>query len=198
MVLGYHLVFGAYGFWLPNDPRGSGSWHVWAEHLKRFGSATRLDDRSRSVAGREHDSRLRRAAKQNLKYPAVKFTGLQARAIGVGFGEYVAKHHITVWACSILPTHVHLVIARHKFKIEFIAERLKLAATQQLVRDRLHPLAHLLEPGSPLPTCWQRKAWHPFLRTSGDVRSRIRYVDDNPLQEGKPRQHWPFVVPYIG
>lgn len=25
MVLAYHVIFGAYGFWLPNDPRGSWS-----------------------------------------------------------------------------------------------------------------------------------------------------------------------------
>src|SRR4051794_38145201 len=77
MILGYHLVFGAYGFWLPNDPRGSGSWHVWAEHLRQFGPATRLEDRSRSVARKDHDWRMRLAAKGRLKYPAVKFTGVQ-------------------------------------------------------------------------------------------------------------------------
>src|SRR5262245_24194791 len=109
MVLGYHLVFGAYGFWLPNDPRGSGSWRVWAEHLRRFGPATGLEQRSQSVASKGHDRRLRFAAKQALKYPAVRFTGVQAKAIGdgFGFGEYARKKGIIVWACSILPVHVH-------------------------------------------------------------------------------------------
>jgi REP element-mobilizing transposase RayT len=199
MVLGYHLVFGAYGFWLPNDPRGSGSWHVWAEHLRRFGPATGLEERSRSVANNDHDWRLRLAAKQALKYPAVKFTGVQAKAIGDGFAENIRKKGIIVWACSILSVHVHLVIGRHQsLSIEFIAERLKLAATQQLVRERLHPFAHLQGPGGSLPTCWQRKAWHPFLRTPSDIRARIGYVEDNPSKEGKPRQRWPFVVPYDG
>lgn len=59
MVLGYHVCFGAYGFWLPNDPRGSGSSHVWADHLKPFGPATGLDDRSRSVARKDHDRQRR-------------------------------------------------------------------------------------------------------------------------------------------
>jgi REP element-mobilizing transposase RayT len=199
MVLGYHLVFGAYGFWLPNDPRGSGSKTVWAEHLRRFGPATGLDDRSRSVAGKQHDWRLRLAAKGNLKYPAVKFTGIQAKAIGDGFGDYVRKEQITVWACSILPVHVHLVIGRHSsYPIEYISERLKLAATQQLVRQGLHPFAHLRTAGGALPTCWQRKAWHPFLDTVEDVRHRIQYVEHNPIKEGKPRQRWSFVVPYSG
>jgi hypothetical protein len=29
MVIGYHIILGAYGFWLPNDPRGSWSNEVW-------------------------------------------------------------------------------------------------------------------------------------------------------------------------
>lgn len=198
MVLGYHLVFGAYGFWLPNDPRGSGSWHVWAEHLRRFGPATGLDDRERSVARRDHDWRLRLAAKQALKYPAVQFTGVQAKAIGDGFGEYVRKKGIVVWACSILPVHVHLVIARHPtLRIETRSERLKLAATRRLLRERQHPLAQYQKPDGPLPSCWQQKAWHPFLFTPEEVRQRIRYVENNPLKEGKRRQRWPFVVPYL-
>ncbi|HEX4591694.1 MAG TPA: hypothetical protein VH120_17285, partial [Gemmataceae bacterium] len=180
MVLGYHLVFVAYGFWLPNDPRGSGSWNVWSEHLRQFGPATHLDDRGRSVARKQHDWQLRLAAKRALKYPAVKFSGVQAKAIGDGFGEFVRKHGITVWACSILPVHVHLVIGRHSYSIEYIAERLKLAATQRLVKEGLHPFAHVRQADGSLPTCWQRKAWHPFLRTTSEVRDRIGYVEVNP------------------
>jgi hypothetical protein len=34
MILGYHVIFGAYGFWLPNDPRGS--WSDFVVHtIKR-------------------------------------------------------------------------------------------------------------------------------------------------------------------
>ena len=37
MVHGYHAIFGTYGFWLPNDPRGSWSDFVGAWELVRFG-----------------------------------------------------------------------------------------------------------------------------------------------------------------
>ena len=49
MVLAYHVIFGAYGFWLPNDPRGSWSDFVGAWELLRFGKATKTTER-RSVA----------------------------------------------------------------------------------------------------------------------------------------------------
>ena len=37
MIIGYHSIFGMYGFWLPNDPRGSGSDYVASWELFRHG-----------------------------------------------------------------------------------------------------------------------------------------------------------------
>src|ERR1700733_8293980 len=99
-VLAYHVIFGTYGFWLPNDPRGSWSDFVGAWELLRFGRATKTDTR-RSVASRTHNVKVRRDAKQALKYPAVQFTGLQAQAIGRGFADSLSKGGVTAWACAI-------------------------------------------------------------------------------------------------
>ena len=41
MVHAYHVVLPAYGFWLPNDPRGSWSEFVGRWELLRFGRATK-------------------------------------------------------------------------------------------------------------------------------------------------------------
>ncbi len=45
MALAYHVIFGTYGFWLPNDPRGSWSTFVGSWELYRFGKATKVTDR---------------------------------------------------------------------------------------------------------------------------------------------------------
>jgi hypothetical protein len=45
MILGYHVTFGTYGFWLPNDPRGSGSTFVGSRDLYRFGRSTKTQER---------------------------------------------------------------------------------------------------------------------------------------------------------
>ena len=37
MVAGYHLIWTTYGFWLPNDPRGSTSSEIRVEALKELG-----------------------------------------------------------------------------------------------------------------------------------------------------------------
>src|SRR5437016_7806238 len=102
MVHAYHVIFSAYGFWLPNDPRGSWSDFVGSWELFRFGRATKTDSR-RSLAAQPHDRAKRLAAKQALNYPAVVFDGLQARAIGHGFAASLERGGVTVWACSILP-----------------------------------------------------------------------------------------------
>src|SRR5579864_3071797 len=102
MVLGHHLIISAYGFWLPNDPRGSWSDFVRAWELAKFGEATKVETRQ-SVAAAPHNRMLRQAAKESLKYPPVIFTGVQAQSIGAGFANYLNRSQVVVWACSILP-----------------------------------------------------------------------------------------------
>src|SRR4051812_17697010 len=123
MVLGNHVIITTYGFWLPNDPRGSWSAFVRSWELRRFGPATKIDTR-RSVVAEQHDYHLRQAAKSALQYPEVHLTGIQAHEVGKAIGEYVAKSGLKVWACSILPEHLHLVLGRYRFKIEQVANLL--------------------------------------------------------------------------
>src|SRR5262249_16562833 len=54
MVLASHVIFGTYGFWLPNDPRGSWSDFVGAWGLFRYGKATKTTE-TVSLAYRTHD-----------------------------------------------------------------------------------------------------------------------------------------------
>jgi REP element-mobilizing transposase RayT len=193
MILAYHSIFSAYGFWLPNDPRGSWSDFVRSWELLRFGDATKVSTRH-SVARAEHDVQARLSAKQALKYPPVVFAGRQARAIGRGFAEAVAEARYVLYACSILPEHVHVVIARHGRKVEQIVGHLKARATQRLKTENLHPLeGHRQTDGSP-PSPWGRRGWNVFLDDPDEVRRAIRYVQENPLKEGKPRQRWSFVT----
>ena len=43
MLLAHHSILAFYGFWLPNDPRGSGSDYVANWELFRYGKATKTD-----------------------------------------------------------------------------------------------------------------------------------------------------------
>lgn len=197
MIYGSHVIISAYGFWLPNDPRGSWSDFVGAWELLRFGAATKTDD-PRSVARKPHNVAIRLAAKQALMYPAVRSSGPQARAVGNGFAKLVREDGLKVWACAIMPEHVHLVIARHRHSVERIVNLLKGFATRRLIEKKLHPLAKYQDADGQVPKCWARREWKVFIDNEAHLLQAIRYVENNPLKEGKPRQKWSFVTAYRG
>jgi hypothetical protein len=135
-MFGYHLIFGAYGFWLPNDPRGSWSTEVWASHLRPFGGPTKVETRH-SLAHRKHDHAARQRAKGALKYPAVRLTGIQARAVGRGIAQILPELELVAYACAIMPDHVHLVTRAHNMHWQRLIGFLKRAATRWLVAEDL-------------------------------------------------------------
>lgn len=196
MVRAYHVIFSTYGFWLPNDPRGSGSDRVAALHLQQFGPATKVQTR-RSVASECHNRVIRTEAKKSLKYPPVIFDGAQARAVARGFAQVLQEYEYPVYTCAILPEHVHLVIGRHTRSVERIVAHLKRGATLRLFEEDRHPLMRYRGPRGSVPSPWsKRTGWTVYLNDDQAVRQRIKYVQQNPLKEGKPRQRWSFVKPF--
>jgi REP element-mobilizing transposase RayT len=196
-VLAYHLILTAYGFWLPNDPRGSWSEFVRAWELYRFGGPATKTDEKRSLAKDRHDVRLRLGAKHFLKRPAVKFSGRQARAIAQGFSNYCSRSGCCIYALSVLPTHVHAVVERHNYPIEQVARLLKQSATRQFMEEKLHPFARDRYADRAHPSPWTRHSWSVFLESDADVQRAISYVEQNPIREGLPRQHWNLVTPFL-
>jgi REP element-mobilizing transposase RayT len=197
MIHGYHVILGAYGFWLPNDPRGSWSDFVASWELARIGKATKsLERRDLEL---DQWAQWRAEAIKSLKYPPVSFSGIQARGVGTGFAAGVQKSRFTVWACSILPEHVHLVLARPKFRVEQVCNLLKGEATKRLKRESIHPLARFAEAGSKkTPSMWAESQWKVYLDSEEAIEAAIRYVEDNPGKEGKAHQKWSFVTPFAG
>jgi REP element-mobilizing transposase RayT len=198
MVHGYHVIMPAYGFWLPNDPRGSWSDFVGKWELTRFGRTTKHLPRRTLEQLSPEEVALRDEARKSLKYPPVCFTGVQARAIAAGFAHAARRNGYTIWACAIMPEHTHLVIARHRYKVEQIANLLKGAATRELLKQGLHPLAKYAPPNECPPAMWAVNAWRAFLDSEEAIESAIGYVEENPLREGKPTQKWSFVTPFAG
>ena len=195
MVHGYHVIMSFYGFWLPNDPRGS--WSTWIRQweLLRFGPATKVETRH-SVARVPYDRSLRRAAKAALKYPPVVLNGKQALAVGLAFKAAIAEGGYRCYACSLLPEHVHLTFGRHDRKIEQVLTHLRSAVTRKLNADGLNPLSKFKTETGYVPTPWAHGVWKVYLNSPFDVNRAIRYVENNPLKEGKPRQTWSMVAPY--
>jgi REP element-mobilizing transposase RayT len=196
-IRAFHSIFGAYGFWLPNDPRGSWSTYVASYELFRYGRATKTESR-RSVAALPHDREAHLAAKQALRFPAVRFTGEQAAAVARGFARIAAKSGYCIHACAILRDHVHLVIARHRYPIEQVVRLLKAEASTELANCGLHPLRDFAATGDSPPTAWARRGWNVYLHTNTDIQRAVAYVERNPPKEGLRSQRWSFVAPTVG
>jgi len=195
MVLAYHVIMTAYGFWLPNDPRGSWSDTVRAWELARFGPATKITTRA-SVANIPHNKALRLEAKGALKYEPVSFSGRQCLAIGHGFKDAIARSGFVIHACAILPEHTHLVVKRHRYRIELVRDQLKGQASKALHRENLHPFANVIMASGSPHTPWTDEGWDVFLNSPDDIYRAIAYVRQNPMKEGKPAQDWTFVKKY--
>ena len=191
MVIASHVIFGTYGFWLPNDPRGSWSQWVAAWELFRHGGPATKTNTRRSVAAAKHNSAARQAMKQHLKYPPVRLTGEQAREAALAFGEFAADTGICIHAAAIMPEHIHLVVARHHYHAEQVANLLKGAATKRLRAKGLDPF-----PLDIRHSPWSASLWKVFLNDAADVRRSIRYVEQNPMREGLRSQRWSCVTPY--
>jgi REP element-mobilizing transposase RayT len=116
--------------------------------------------------------------------------------VGRGFARFVQRSGITIWACSIMPDHVHLVVARHAYEIEQMANLLKGDASRQLLAEGLHPFAERRRPNGRLPSCWARNQWAVYLNSEEDILRAIRYVEENPVKAGLPPQQWRCVTPY--
>jgi REP element-mobilizing transposase RayT len=199
VVLGFHFIFSAYGFWLPNDPRGSWSETIRQFELLRFGPATKsLITTTRSVAAKPHDEELRLAAKQALRYPPVEFTGIQARAIARGFAIAAREGDYIIHALAILRDHVHIIIGRHPRHIDEIAAHLKSKATRQMTHERIHPLAEFTTHDDRKPSPWARNYWCPFIDSEEYMRKAISYVARNPLKAGMKPQAWSCITPHAG
>ena len=188
-MIAAHIVFGCYGFWPPNDPRGSWSTYVGSRKLYHFaGPATKVDT-THSRAHDEHDVQFRLDIKNALKYPAVVLTGRQALAATHGFQIAVDESQIVIFACSIMPNHVHLVVQTHTKSFTGIVAHLKSRATKQMNHENQRPLDGVRSP-------WARGHWEVWLDTDAEVFSAIDYVEQNPIRDGLKPQRWPFVVPY--
>jgi REP element-mobilizing transposase RayT len=198
MIHGYHVIMPMYGFWLPNDPRGSWSDVVRKWELYRFGEATKSIERRQIHELTPSERARRNAARRALRYQPVSIDARQAAAIAAGFADHASKSNYTIWACSILPEHTHLVIARHVYKAEQMINLLKGAATRRVVAESCHPLAQHADQNGRIPRMWSAGEWKIYLDSEEAIENAIRYVEENPLREHMPSQKWPFITHFAG
>lgn len=186
-VIAYHLVWTAYGTWLPNDPRGSGSQEVVSPLLAELGELPFGRKLSQPPFHEVRDFYNR--AESRLIFPVVRFDQARIESIAAAFSGTIAERRYTCYACAILPDHTHVVIRKHLDRAEEMIVNLQNASRLRLSSEGLAPHNHPV---------WTSGGWKSFLDSPAAVSAAVRYVEKNPQKAGLGAQKWPFVQPYDG
>jgi len=185
IVIGYHLMWTLYGWWLPNDPRGSTSNALRNDLLADLG-ALHHGRKSIQPSGRDIRAFYEQAAAV-LKHELLSFTPEQLPLVAQAIGEVVVAHNYTCYACAIMPDHVHILIRKHRHLAEEMIQNF-----QSLSRKRLSSMGVR---GPDHPT-WTQGGWKVFLDHPDDIRRTIRYIENNPIKSRWPVQRCGFVREY--
>jgi len=184
MIAGYHLIWAVYGWWLPNDPRGSMSREIRSAAIAGLGE---LHYGRKRIQPAGHVMReFHEAARDVLKYPLLELSRIEIEVVGSSFAEVIRSRNYTCYACAILPDHVHLLIRKHRDQAETMIEQLqdssRTAVQQCKSRRPDHPV-------------WGGPGWKVFLETPDDMHRTVTYIGKNVKRARPP---WPFVAPYDG
>jgi len=177
MIIAYHAIFTTYGTWLPNDPRGSYSKQVYKAELAALGPIHY--GRRNPQPEREKMRKFRTAAVRRLARPAYYVSHDGRPVIAESFCSVARRLGLTVPACAIMNDHVHILVLRSKYRIEYLVNQLKGAATAALKLKR---------------TPWTRGCWKVFINDEDVLRAAAEYIEANPPAAGLPPQHWGFVT----
>lgn len=186
LVMAYHLIWTMYGWWLPNDPRGSTSRTIARARIAALGE---LHYGRRVVQPASRDVRaFYRKAAGVLKHPLLEIRGEAVGRVAVALGDVIAQERYTCYACVIMPDHVHILIRKHKHRAEEMISLLQNASRWQLIDAELWPSDH--------PVWTDGGGWSVFLDHPDEIERTIPYIEGNPRKIGLPAQRWPFVIPY--
>jgi REP element-mobilizing transposase RayT len=189
MVAAYHLIWTAYGWWLPNDPRGSMSLGVRAAHIEGLGE---LHYGRRKILPAYADiERFYERAAERLNHPLLTFSAEELIEVGNALGRVIRANRYTCYAAAVMPDHIHLLIRKHRDLAEAmiakcqVDSRLAVLAKPQAGREADHPV-------------WGGPGWKVYLNSREDIERVIHYVRMNPIKIRRAPQVFDFVTPYDG
>src|SRR5436190_14918646 len=99
VVAGYHLIWTAYGCWLPNDPRGSTSKEVRNIQLQDLGELH--FGRKRLQPARRVVKAFYDEAQQRLKHELLNLSDGETVAVATAFASAIKAQRYTCYACAI-------------------------------------------------------------------------------------------------
>jgi len=184
-ILAHHLIFSGYGFWLANEPRGSGSEAIRDHRFDAFGSVHL--GRKRKQPTREELRDFYRRATPVLEHIPMWFDESKREIVAAAFANVTQRCGYTVWACFVGSNHAHICVRVHRDRDETQWTNFAAQARTDLVErgsaTEHHPV-------------WAKRPYAVFLDSVEDIEPTIAYIRDNAPKEGLLVQDWAFVAPY--
>jgi REP element-mobilizing transposase RayT len=178
MIIAYHAIFTTYGTWLPNDPRGSYSKEIYNDQLRMLGRIKY--GRQNPIPAKERLMKFWTTAAPRISRPPLFFDDRSRSITASAFSTVVQRLGIKVPACAIMNDHIHILLLRSKYRIEYLVNQFKGAATSALKLKY---------------TPWTRGCWKVFITDAESLLAAVKYIQANPAYSGLPVQSWDFVSP---
>jgi REP element-mobilizing transposase RayT len=187
LIIGYHLVWMVYGYWLPNDLRGGMSRSIRNDIIADLGE---LHYGRKKIQPASKDIRsFYERAKEVLRFPILDIGSDERTVIAEAFQRVIETCKYTCYACAIMPDHIHILILirKHKDLAEGMIRNLQreshLLLRERGLRDFAHPV-------------WGGPGWKVFLDHPNDISRTVGYIAENPLKIHAPARTFDFVTPY--
>lgn len=187
MIAAYHLLWTIYGYWLPNDPRGSVSQRIRNDSIADLGPVH--FERKREQPSRKELRDFQKESAKVLRFELRKLSVDELAGVATAFAEVIRARTYTCYACAIMPDHVHLLIRKHRDSAEEMIAELQRASRLAVLDVGERPIEHPV---------WGGRGWKVFLRNSDDIHRVVRYIECNPEKSGLPPQRWSFASEYDG
>jgi REP element-mobilizing transposase RayT len=152
IVIGHHIMWTLYGWWLPNDLRGSASRLIRNDLIAELGEL-HFGRKSIQPAGRDIRAFYEQAAGV-LKYPLLSFEHSEFPLVADAIVHAIQECNYSCYACAIMPDHVHLLIRKHRDLGEEMIEKIQALSRERLIEIGLREMDH--------PT-WTHGGWKVFL-----------------------------------
>lgn len=187
-----HFIWSTYGNWMPNCPRES--WPRYVRTWERARTGLQMSELNAMEDRGSDPYRVNKmVAEKSRRFPPVSFTAVQMQGIAEGFERCARLRHAWIWACSILPEYVQMLVTCPCASSTLLAGAMRSEATKRLTELDLHPTSDYGDTDGHKPLMWSHVKWHQQLKDDQAIHQAIEYVQELPQREGTSSQHWNFV-----
>jgi hypothetical protein len=165
-TVGIHLVWTAYGTWLPGDDRGHWSplYHFYGDVIQRGGQLNRSDLTTWEIA------------RERLTEPAKILTKDERIVVASTLGTLLGgMNQPKAYAAAIEETHIHLLLGPVEEKIHVTAGRLKGCSSRDVLA---------MSPNGGRKRTWTSKYWKVFLFDEIAFFAVKQYIEEHNLRRG--------------